>query len=382
MALAKLLRWWWERAGRSDRGKPTQQALALRIACDQATLSRYLNPRHASTAPPHVIELLHDRLGAPPEELAPALALSRAAAASAAKRRNTGSTGSTGSHPASEAPVPDTTENAPPPTGPDAPAVLVGRPATEPRPPGRARRWSLVKVVPAALLLIVTSVAGWLSTLRDQPLAPGPEQPSAPLLLPPAAGSGAQCKNRWKRMTAASLYVLPCIERRSGGLALSARVRPMTADGIPGGATVWIWLMRMDDDAPAGAAGLRHCRLAPTRDDGITTCGPFTAPAPVRPGTYATWVSARVEHAAQPPGWGSRAVIGRHSPVVPWPSPPRGGEPAGEPVGTRAAARGTVAATRSDTPRSPARRTPERRASPVRSGPQRSRHSPPSRGRP
>ncbi|WP_043494893.1 peptidoglycan-binding protein [Streptomyces viridosporus] len=77
--LARLLRRWWEEAGRVPGGtRPTQQALASRLGIDQTTLSRYLNPRHASTAPPRVVEALHAHLRAPAGELERARELCRA----------------------------------------------------------------------------------------------------------------------------------------------------------------------------------------------------------------------------------------------------------------------------------------------------------------
>jgi peptidoglycan hydrolase-like protein with peptidoglycan-binding domain len=77
--LARLLRRWWEEAGSAPGGtRPTQQALASRLGIDQTTLSRYLNPKHASTAPLRVVEALHAHLRAPAAELAQARELCRA----------------------------------------------------------------------------------------------------------------------------------------------------------------------------------------------------------------------------------------------------------------------------------------------------------------
>ncbi|MFH8972898.1 peptidoglycan-binding protein [Streptomyces sp. NPDC017890] len=78
--LAGLLRRWWEEAGGSADGRrPTQQALAARLGIDQTTLSRYLNPKHTSTAPPRIVEALHAHLRAPATELDRARSLCRAA---------------------------------------------------------------------------------------------------------------------------------------------------------------------------------------------------------------------------------------------------------------------------------------------------------------
>ncbi|MGW3969545.1 peptidoglycan-binding protein [Streptomyces ardesiacus] len=78
--LAALLRRWWEGTGGAfDGRRPTQQALAARLGIDQTTLSRYLNPKHTSTAPPGIVEALHAHLRAPASELDRARSLSRAA---------------------------------------------------------------------------------------------------------------------------------------------------------------------------------------------------------------------------------------------------------------------------------------------------------------
>ncbi|MFE1770350.1 hypothetical protein [Streptomyces sp. NPDC059008] len=85
-ALAELLRKWWELSARDGRPKPTQQSLAGRLGVDQTTLSRYLNPRHPSTAPLKTVELLHAVLRAPDADLTRARALADAAAATPAGR--------------------------------------------------------------------------------------------------------------------------------------------------------------------------------------------------------------------------------------------------------------------------------------------------------
>ncbi|MEU3986865.1 peptidoglycan-binding protein [Streptomyces platensis] len=85
-ALAELLRKWWELSAREGRPKPTQQSLAGRLGIDQTTLSRYLNPRHPSTAPLRTVELLHTVLRAPAADLPRARVLAEAAAAGAARK--------------------------------------------------------------------------------------------------------------------------------------------------------------------------------------------------------------------------------------------------------------------------------------------------------
>jgi transcriptional regulator with XRE-family HTH domain len=86
--LARLLRQWWEDSGNSlDGSRPTQQALASRMGIDQTTLSRYLNHRHPSTAPPRVVEALHAHLHAPATDLTRAQELCRAALGEQSRQR-------------------------------------------------------------------------------------------------------------------------------------------------------------------------------------------------------------------------------------------------------------------------------------------------------
>ncbi|MCX4793539.1 peptidoglycan-binding protein [Streptomyces sp. NBC_01242] len=91
-ALAELLRNWWESSARGGRDKPTQQSLAKRLGVDQTTLSRYLNPAHASTAPRRIVEHLHAVLRAPADDLVRACALADAAAGASTVRKRPAAT--------------------------------------------------------------------------------------------------------------------------------------------------------------------------------------------------------------------------------------------------------------------------------------------------
>ncbi|MFD0337505.1 peptidoglycan-binding protein [Streptomyces sp. NPDC127117] len=95
-ALAELLRNWWESSARDGREKPTQQSLAKRLGVDQTTLSRYLNPAHASNAPRRIVEQLHSALRAPADDLARACALADAAAGAAPSRKRPAATAAPG----------------------------------------------------------------------------------------------------------------------------------------------------------------------------------------------------------------------------------------------------------------------------------------------
>ncbi|MFG3530205.1 peptidoglycan-binding protein [Streptomyces sp. NPDC047917] len=90
--LAELLRNWWESSARDGREKPTQQSLAKRLGVDQTTLSRYLNPAHASNAPRRIVEQLHSALRAPADDLVRACGLADAAAGAAPSRRRPAAT--------------------------------------------------------------------------------------------------------------------------------------------------------------------------------------------------------------------------------------------------------------------------------------------------
>ncbi|WP_406094903.1 peptidoglycan-binding protein [Streptomyces sp. NBC_01013] len=104
--LAELLRSWWEASARDGRDKPTQQSLAKRLGIDQTTLSRYLNPSHASNAPRRIVERLHEVLRAPAADLGRACALADAAAEAAPGRKRPTTARPSDTEPS--APTPDT----------------------------------------------------------------------------------------------------------------------------------------------------------------------------------------------------------------------------------------------------------------------------------
>ncbi|WP_037846609.1 peptidoglycan-binding protein [Streptomyces sp. NRRL S-474] len=160
--LARLLRRWWEESGSASGGtRPTQQALAARLGVDQTTLSRYLNPKHLSTAPPRVVDALHTQLRAPAAELEQARALCRAALRENGRQR---AADGEGEHAApagavdgsGERPAPDASpgeEGADATTGPAAARGAGDRGTTgRPRPP-----WLRPALVAAAVVLAFTA---------------------------------------------------------------------------------------------------------------------------------------------------------------------------------------------------------------------------------
>ncbi|MFJ5711787.1 peptidoglycan-binding protein [Streptomyces sp. NPDC093105] len=163
-ALTAVLRAWWQG---STGVRPTQKALARRAGVDQATMSRYLNPGRPMAAPPAVVEVLHDALGAPPGELDEALRLARAAqgARRVPRARVAVPVGAAPPGPGADpAPVPD-------PAGPgaSAPTVSHARVAA----PISAPVLGYVRRVLWLLLACAAFVAGlWLR----------------PVITPPAAG--------------------------------------------------------------------------------------------------------------------------------------------------------------------------------------------------
>ncbi|MGW8972005.1 peptidoglycan-binding protein [Streptomyces platensis] len=158
--LAELLRRWWELSAREGRAKPTQQSLAGRLGIDQTTLSRYLNPRHPSTAPLRTVELLHTVLRAPAADLPRARALAEAAAAGAARKSP---------RPAGTAPAdgPDATAASPqgPCAGPPSPVPVaasshVTAPPPAPVPAARATRRTAAVRAALAFLGVLTLGGG------------------------------------------------------------------------------------------------------------------------------------------------------------------------------------------------------------------------------
>ncbi|MBL3671068.1 peptidoglycan-binding protein [Streptomyces sp. M2CJ-2] len=176
--LAWLLRRWWEEAGNAPGGtRPTQQALASKVGIDQTTLSRYLNPKHTSTAPPRVVETLHTHLRAPAAELERARELCRAALEETSRQRVAGHgpepTGGTG-----------TAYGGAPADGTDGPGA----------PNRRRSRWTALTLVATAVVLAF--VAG--TVVRDQ-YAPGPRTPAdgAAAGAAPASGAPAEEALQW-----------------------------------------------------------------------------------------------------------------------------------------------------------------------------------------
>ncbi|MGW5970617.1 peptidoglycan-binding protein [Streptomyces sp. NPDC055186] len=170
--LAWLLRRWWEEVGNASGGtRPTQQALAAKVGVDQTTLSRYLNPKHTSTAPPRVVEALHAHLRAPAAELERARELCRAALEENSRQRAPGpepeSAGGTGT---------GTADDGAPAGGTDGPGT----------PDRRRPRWAVLALVTAAVVLAF--VAG--TVVRDQ-YAPAPRTPADDAAAGPAPVSGA-----------------------------------------------------------------------------------------------------------------------------------------------------------------------------------------------
>ncbi|MFD0076462.1 peptidoglycan-binding protein [Streptomyces sp. NPDC127166] len=163
--LARLLRRWWEEAGSSTGGtRPTQQALAARLGIDQTTLSRYLNPKHLSTAPPRVVEILHTRLGAPAAELEPARTLCRTALRENGRKQGSDSTADQAADPTDPT---DSADSADPTDsagelGADGPGGTSGR---------QRSRWLRRALVAAAIMLAFTAGA----FVNEQLSAPVPK---------------------------------------------------------------------------------------------------------------------------------------------------------------------------------------------------------------
>ncbi|MFB9347816.1 peptidoglycan-binding protein [Streptomyces heliomycini] len=175
--LARLLRRWWEEAGSTSGGtRPTQQALASKLGVDQTTLSRYLNPEHASTAPPRVVEALHAHLRAPAAELERARELCRAV-----REKNSGHA------PVGDGPRPTGPANAPGGTG-----ALAGTGATGGRDaPGRPGRSRWVRPTMVAAAVVLAFVAG--AVVRDQ-YAPRPRTAADGVAADAVPASGAPLK--------------------------------------------------------------------------------------------------------------------------------------------------------------------------------------------
>ncbi|MEU8917461.1 peptidoglycan-binding protein [Streptomyces nigrescens] len=209
-ALAELLRKWWELSAREGRPKPTQQSLAGRLGIDQTTLSRYLNPRHPSTAPLRTVELLHTVLRAPAADLPRARALAEEAAAVPARKSP---------HPADATPADVTPADATPAdvTPADATAVVV---APAPRRTAAATRTALAFL--AVLTLGGGIGLGW-SAFAHRAGQGGP----------PVAASAGPAASRWPLARKGDLLW----KARTVQYLLQAHGHAVEADGDFGAAT-------------------------------------------------------------------------------------------------------------------------------------------------
>ncbi|WP_335932933.1 peptidoglycan-binding protein [Streptomyces sp. PTD5-9] len=228
--LAELLRSWWEASARDGREKPTQRSLAKRLGIDQTTLSRYLNPAHASNAPCRIVEQLHTALGAPAHELVRARALAEAAAGSASPRRRP----RPGGRPAPSAAAEDggtpaavrDAEPAPGFGGPDA-GPAPGHGAGTGR-PGRSRvAWT----VAAASALLLLLVAGWSAWWPGPAAGRGGAEAVAEVSDQPSEGTGWPLARKgnvlWKARTVQLL-----LRAHGYDVKVDADYGPATAEAV------------------------------------------------------------------------------------------------------------------------------------------------------
>ncbi|GLF95329.1 hypothetical protein [Streptomyces yaizuensis] len=145
--------------------------------------------------------------------------------------------------------------------------------------------------------------------------------------LPEGVGSGARCRGDWQAFGGAGVEVKPCIERRTSGVVVSARVRAADPASAPVGATVWVWLMKADpdlvaQDRPAMTRDESTAHRCPIsfRDDGssVEECSrQFT---PQERGVYTTAVDVGLSDSEFSPKWANRTFWGTQSVwKVTWP---------------------------------------------------------------
>ncbi|MFC7593438.1 hypothetical protein ACFQYP_64330 [Nonomuraea antimicrobica] len=169
-----------------------------------------------------------------------------------------------------------------------------------------------------SLVAVAVAVAGltvWLGgTCRD---------PSAPVTPAPLT---QPCSSDWRPIRQASVHVMPCIGRSADGITISVEVKAIPRDGVPGEVTVWLWLMRRDQQAIEDRAfdrtrdesTLHRCRVRFDNGDQVERCGPFTLAPPAGDGEYTTSTSARWHDAVYPPGWEDPGFAGTQGGFLVW----------------------------------------------------------------
>lgn len=195
---------------------------------------------------------------------------------------------------------------------------------------GLSPKWVVAMIVFIVIFMVVFMVGARMLT-NDKP--PGASNGSGSVdRLPPSEASektpepsqvpegpqgdrppSLECRGQWVSMN--SLYVLPCIGKGRDGLIISADVRAKDPQGAPSGATVWIWLMNVENvnrtrlHLTRDQTTLRSCKIQLADNSRTQTCGPFVVKPP-KPGTYTTSILAYHQPSLLPPGWYSPIIAG------------------------------------------------------------------------
>lgn len=215
------------------------------------------------------------------------------------------------------------------PTRAQAQAVRPGEPVDTPPPAGwrLAKRRLVLAGIAAVAALVTTVTVGWFVSPSDDATATGTDT-SAPVSLPyfsheTSGPVGAErCRGAWVSSAVGDVQFLPCIAQQADGLVISAQVRNTGTVAVD--VTVWVWLMRIDQDLLASRrydltrhlSTLRYCRFRLDHANEVTTCGPFRVAPPTERAWYAAASSGHFLHAARPPGWDSTGFAGTQSPMV------------------------------------------------------------------
>jgi hypothetical protein len=271
----------------------------------RSSIGRYMDPEHTTLPDKAVLAALAKIFEVSDEELAEWHRLHTEAKAGQRRRQL--------QRPVSDrpaaAPVHDAaTEGRSQQEAADTPETLAHRPRV------MWRRPTLVAV--AAVGLVVLAGIEVTTLLGDKDKTPSAATTPEPL--------AQECRTNWEPVRQASLYVMPCIGHDNDRVTISVKYKAIPQDGIPGEATVWLWLMNTDliknhtFQMTRNESTLRRCRIHLDDGDQVKTCGPFPLAPPTKEGVYTTSSSARINDSVYPPGWDDPGFAGTQGGSLPW----------------------------------------------------------------
>ncbi|MFB7760100.1 esterase/lipase family protein [Streptomyces xiamenensis] len=214
---------------------------------------------------------------------------------------------------------------------PRIPRRVIGSRSRRPR--RRARRLTALS---AAAVMLLT--AGWFLLPRadadDQPTPDtrgglvdmSPDAPGALEPAPDGPDTVQECRTPLGDIQR-QIFIVPCTERSSDGVLISSEIQAMEPGGIAGELTVWVWLMRVDQDAIKqrrydlirDESTVEACRFGLSNDSDVVRCERLIVPD--QEGRYVAVTAVGEQYAPLPRSWSDPGFSGTSGRGVDWPAP-------------------------------------------------------------